>query len=134
MKQFIFLPVLLLGALVLLPGQASAAPPCALADAPTCGGECPPGEMCVDVDYPGPPGGVLCECVPAPMACGDVEGPPLCYGGCPPGLACVDMGPMCVCDPVPTLSEWGIMGMSVLMFGGVIYLRRRRQEIPVRYK
>jgi hypothetical protein len=35
----------------------------------------------------------------------------------------------CECDLVPTLSEWGIMGMAMLMFGGVIYLRRRRQIV-----
>jgi len=27
---------------------------------------------------------------------------------------------------VPTLSEWGVIGMTVLMLGGVLYLRRRR--------
>ena len=129
MKRFIFLPVVLLGALILLPGQVSAAPPCVVADAPTCGGECPPGDMCVDLAYPGPPAGVACECVPAPAFCGDVEGPPLCYGDCPPPLACIDSGGGCVCDPVPTLSEWGIMGMSMLMLGGVLYLRRRRELI-----
>ena len=34
---------------------------------------------------------------------------------------------ICVCA-VPTLSEWGIIGMAVVMFGGVVYMRRRRDE------
>ena len=38
---------------------------------------------------------------------------------------CVDNLGICECA-VPTLSEWGIIGMSLVMFGGVLVLRRRR--------
>ena len=86
--------------LTLAPGLQGVAHalPCAVAGAPTCDGECPASEMCVDVAYPGPPGGILCECVPTDGPCGAVEGPPLCYGDCPPTLSCFDTGGGCTCS------------------------------------
>ena len=115
---------------LLLAAPPAYAVPCGGAAGPTCDGDCAPGTQCVDVGYPGPPTGV-CGCVPSGGPCGLVEGPPLCYGECPPGESCFDKGmPIgCECDVVPTLSEWGIMGMSALMFGGVIFLRRRRRIV-----
>ena len=57
---------------------------------------------------------------------GITAAPPLCLGECPPLEICADLGGFCAY--VPTLSEWGILGTALVMFGGVLYLRRRRAE------
>ena len=128
-RPFLFLSIVL--ALLLMPRMQGVAyaVPCGGAASPTCDGDCAPGTQCVDIGYPGPPAGT-CGCVPAPDACGAVEGPPLCYGECPPGESCFDKGsPIgCECDVVPTLSEWGIFGMSLAMLGMVLYRRRELER------
>lgn len=97
-------------------------PPCGAASAPMCDGECLPHEACIDL-------GGFCGCVDVGgEPCGLTLGAPMCWGACPPGTACVEPVPgICGCEIVPTLSEWGIIGMSLTMFGSVIYLRRRRE-------
>ena len=59
------------------------------------------------------------------LGCGFLTGPPLCLGECPPLEICADLGGLCACV-VPTLSEWDVIAMSLVMFCGVLYLRRRR--------
>jgi hypothetical protein len=119
-----FVAVALAAALVFAPGFQGAVqaqtPPCGLSTAPTCDGECLPNEACIDQ-------GGICKCVDVGgEPCGLTLGPPMCWGACPPGQACVEQPPgMCNCQIVPTLSEWGIIGMSLLMFGGVLVRRRR---------
>ena len=55
-----------------------------------------------------------------------IEAAPQCYGTCPPSEACFESSPgVCTCE-IPTLSEWGIMGMALVMLGGVLYQRRRQ--------
>lgn len=89
--------------------------------APQCDGYCPgAGLACVDT-------GGSCECVPSgSVACGGIAGFPQCWGECPSGTPiCVANAGSCACV-VPTLSEWGIVAMSLVMFGGVLFLRRRQ--------
>jgi len=110
--------------LLLAPGLQGAAsaqyPPCNAALLPMCDGICPPGDGCADI------GGDMCGCVPDAPPCGLMAGPPMCYGDCPPHIpVCIFNGLDCECV-IPTLSEWGIIGMSLVMFGGVLFLRRRR--------
>jgi len=102
-----------------LRGTASAQIQCNAAAAPQCDGACPPGTDCEEQSG-------VCVCKPGPDPCGVDAGPPLCYGECPPlNPICADVGGTCACI-IPTLSEWGIIGMSLVMFGGVLVLRRRR--------
>jgi len=114
----------LAAALLLAPGFQEAVqaqtPPCAVSAAPMCDGECPPSQACVVV-------GQVCACVEVQgEPCGLTAPWPQCWGACPPLQACVDAGQgLCQCQVVPTLSEWGIIGMSLVMFGGVLVLRRR---------
>lgn len=97
-------------------------PPCGSASAPMCDGECSAGLACVDNFGSG-----VCVCVPVSgQPCGVTRGAPECWGGCPPAQACVDAGGVCECQVVPALSEWGILGMSLAMFGSVWLLRGRR--------
>lgn len=112
----------LAAALLLAPGLQGAAsaqyPPCNAAVGPMCDGICPPGDSCVDM-------GAFCGCLPAAPPCGALAGPPQCWGDCPPQApVCVDVGGICECV-IPTLSQLGIIGMSLVMFGGVLVLRRR---------
>ena len=104
-----------------LQGASHAGGPCAPPGTPPmCDGGClSPGEACM-------PTGPFCECLQEPVPCGQAAGPPLCLGVCPPEAPlCVDNHGFCECV-IPTLSEWGIIGMSLVMFGGVLFLRRRR--------
>ena len=96
---------------------------CGDAAVPMCDGLCPPGAACTDM-------GAFCGCALSGDGCGDVIGPPLCGGVCPPmAPLCVDdMGGGCTCA-IPTLSEWGMIGMSLVMFGGVLYQRRRQRSL-----
>jgi hypothetical protein len=113
------LAVLALALVVASPARAQISCGDPSAPAPLCDGACPPGLSCVDT-------GGLCGCVPTGGdPCGVVAGPPLCWGECPPGESCIDAVGVCTCMMIPTLSEWGIIGMSLVMFGGVVYLRRR---------
>jgi hypothetical protein len=57
---------------------------------PECGGDCPPGEMCIDV-------GGFCQCVPAEPC--EFTLPPVCGGDCPLPLNCTDTGLNCQCLP-----------------------------------
>ena len=112
----------LAAALLLAPGLQGAAsaqyPPCNVAAPPMCDGICPPGDSCQEQ-------GGLCVCRPATNLCGFEAPAPLCWGDCPPATpVCVNVGGTCECV-IPTLSEWGIIGMSLVMFGGVLILRRR---------
>jgi hypothetical protein len=71
--------------------------------------------------------GGFCDCVPSGGPCGVMAGPPLCYGDCPPATPiCADMAGVCMCT-IPTLSEWGIIGMSVAMLAAVLIVGRRRE-------
>lgn len=111
--------------LLLFPGPAAQAQggPCSPPGTPPqCDGACPPGQACVEF----PLG--FCTCVETHgNACGLFAGPPQCWGECPPAFpVCVDNFGVCECT-IPTLSEWGIIGMSLVMFGGVLFLRRRRE-------
>ena len=91
---------------------------------PQCDDTCPPGLVCAD-------SGGSCGCVALPgVPCGDPANPggpndaPACYGGCAnPAKVCGTLAGGCAC--IPTLSEWGIMAMSLVMFGSVLWLRRR---------
>jgi len=106
-----------------LQGAAQAQVPCGnpAAPAPQCDAYCPPGQACVDT-------GGDCSCVPTAGPCGVMAGPPQCWGDCPPSMpVCVDNAGVCTCV-VPTLSEWGIIGMSIVMFGSLLYLRRRQED------
>jgi hypothetical protein len=109
--------------LVALLAGAGVAAPCGPGTLPPqCDGACPPDQMCAN-------SGGSCVCQPAPFACqdpGNPSGPPLCWGECPPSAPiCATLAGGCACV-VPTLSEWGIIGMALVMFGGVLALRRRR--------
>ena len=93
---------------------------------PTCNGFCAnPNEVCRPNTVPpldecncGPSGGPGDACVLAT--------PTACIGECAPLETCIYDGVAgCICA-VPTLSEWGIIGMATLMLGGVLYHRRRR--------
>jgi len=98
--------------------------PCSPAGSPPqCDGECPPGEECVQ-DTLGNPANCICESSIA--TCGDGQFPaPQCWGECPPATPiCADVGGSCACV-VPTLSQWGLMTMCLLMLGSVVYLRKR---------
>lgn len=105
-------------------GEAQAQHACgASISAPQCDGYCPGGgQACVDT-------GGSCGCVPSgSVPCGGIAGSPQCWGECPSGMPiCADNAGSCACV-VPTLSEWGIIAMSLVMFGGVLFLRR--QESP----
>jgi hypothetical protein len=98
-------------------------PPCGSATAPQCDGECPFREACEELAGLG-----VCYCLPRSEPCGVVKGPPECWGECPLGKACVDASGICECQVVPALSEWGIIAMLLVMFGGVLVLCRRRAE------
>ena len=103
--------------------EAQAQHACGTTAAPQCDGYCPgTGMACVDT-------GGSCGCVPSGgVPCGVIAGPPQCWGECPSSLPiCVDNAGVCTCA-IPTLSEWGIIGMSMVMFGSVLYLRRRQEE------
>lgn len=119
-----FVAASLAALLLLAPGLGGTAsaqfPPCNGSLPPMCDGACPPGDACVDM-------GGICNCVPvAGEPCGLVAGPPMCWGDCPPDKpVCVENGGICECA-VPTLSEWGIIAMTLVMFAGVLHLRRRR--------
>jgi len=123
----IILAVGVVVAVLLAPGFVvtvlSQTPPCGAATAPQCDGECPFREACLELAGLG-----VCYCLPRSEPCGVLDGPPLCSGECPLTTACVDLGGVCSCEVVPTLSEWGIIAMSLVMFGGVLVLRRRRAE------
>ena len=111
---------------LLAPGVSAQTPACGdhpTVNAPTCDGGCPPGQGCFQLALPGGP----CGCSFSPGTCGDNT--PFCNYDCgDPNLACVDSGGgACVCQVIPTLSEWGIMGMALVMLGGVLYQRRRRE-------
>ena len=98
------------------------ADPCGLGTLrPQCDGACSEGQMCAD-------NGVSCVCQPTTSACqdpGNPNGPPVCWGVCPPSRPiCATLAGGCACE-VPTLSEWGIIIMSLAMFGAVLHLRRR---------
>jgi len=87
--------------------------PCTSGPYPTCGGSCPPGEVCQAVLFHS---GVLpphCACVPSFPACSEYCPQPA--GACPPGQVCIindtagpgrDCGcvtpPLCVGTPWPT--------------------------------
>lgn len=119
-KQLLLSLVASIGLIVLvaLPAHAQT-PPCAASGAPQCDGECGPTQACIDT------GGGICGCVEvAGEACGLTAGPPECWGACPPAQACVYAGGICECQVVPTLSEWGIIGMSLAMLGLILYRRR----------
>ncbi len=106
------------------PGTANALGPCTPPGAPpACNGGCPdPGDMCV------PDGGTGCECLPSAFTpCGEYMAAPECLGECPPLQICEDVGDS-VCACIPTLSQWGIIGMSFVMLGSVLWLRRRRES------
>jgi cysteine-rich repeat protein len=64
------------------------APPCGIAAAPACNGECPAGQECAA-------NGSSCQCL---LPCGDVAAP-ACEGACPEGLSCEDGGGACACLP-----------------------------------
>lgn len=87
----------------------------------TAGGQlCAGGGVCVDCVTDG-------DCIESDTSCG-----PTCASNVCSGTDCTASGETCdagVCV-VPTLSEWGTMGMSVLMLGGVLYLSRRRSIAP----
>ncbi len=94
--------------------------------APECNGFCPnPNEVCRPNQVPpldecncGPSGGPGDAC--------ELATPTACIGECAPLDTCFyDGAGACFCA-VPTLSEWGIVGMALLMLGGVVYLRRRQ--------
>jgi len=124
----VLLALSVVAALLLAPGfQAGvqAQPvPCGAAFLPECDGQCPSGETCMS-DLMG-----SCHCVGGSIRkpCGGWAGPPECWGECPDSNLpiCADVGGICGCV-VPTLSEWGIIGMALVMFGGVLVLRRRRE-------
>jgi hypothetical protein len=91
---------------------------------PQCDDVCPVGQVCADVAG-------VCGCKPAAVPCtapGNPDGPPVCYGACPPSQPiCATLAGGCAC--IPTLSEWGVMALSVLMLAGVL---TRRWPIPTR--
>lgn len=101
-------------------GEAQAQHACGTTAAPQCDGYCPgTTQACVDT-------GGSCACVPTAGPCGTMAGSPQCWGDCPTSTpVCVDAAGVCTCV-VPTLSEWGVIGMSIVMFGGVLFLRRRQ--------
>jgi hypothetical protein len=115
--------VLLLFPVVVHAAGEPCAPP---GSPPACDGVCPPGEECVQ-DTLGNPLNCICEPT-AGYACGDnpTWGVPMCWGYCPPPTVCRVSGSDCVCEPIPTLSEWGIMIFSGLAFGTVLVKSRRR--------
>ncbi len=123
MKSHWLLLSLVACALLLMPVAANAQT-CGSSSLPQCDGVCPLGLVCADA-------GGACDCLPAGgfTPCEDPGNPfgsPLCYGDCPPSTPiCALGGSGCVC--VPTLSEWGIIGMAFVMLGGVLFLRKRRQ-------
>ena len=88
---------------------------------PLCDDTCPVGLVCADV-------GGSCGCVVPTDACqnpANPNGPPVCYGSCPAAKPiCATFAGGCSC--IPTLSEWGTIAMSVVMMGGVLWLRRAR--------
>jgi hypothetical protein len=65
------------------------------ASAPTCNGECPPGEDCVGVAG----GGCVCEDPQPPPHCEDQSTYPTCNGPCPSPLICANLGGECMCVP-----------------------------------
>jgi hypothetical protein len=63
--------------------------PCDAAAYPSCGGLCPPQEVCQPVRAPsGESSHDSCVCVPQDSACGTGGVPVPCIGACPPGQAC----------------------------------------------
>ncbi len=84
---------------------------------PVCNGLCPAGFACVNT-------GTACDCTKENLAC-EGAGAPTCDGSCPDSHACQPFSSGCQCVLVPTLSEWGIISMSLLMLGGVMFMRRR---------
>jgi len=123
----VFLALSVVAAL-LLPLQAQVARaqlPCASTSMPQCDGLCPPGSFCME-DVFGDPANCICQTYP--FVCGGQIGAPQCWGDCPPEMPiCADLGGICECV-IPTLSEWGIIAMSLVMFGGALVLRRRRAQ------
>ncbi len=114
-----------LGALLFLVPAVGMAQPCnPPGSPPQCDGACPPGQECVE----GLPGQCICETSIA--LCGDGQfPPPQCWGSCPPHAPiCADIGGTCACV-IPTLSQWGILAMALVMLGTVFMLRRRSGEI-----
>jgi hypothetical protein len=90
---------------------------------PQCDDVCPLGLVCAN-------SGGGCGCVAPTSPCqdpGNPDGPPVCYGSCPnQAQVCATLAGGCAC--IPTLSEWGVVVMSLLMFGSILWLRRRDLE------
>jgi len=86
---------------------------------PQCDDTCPLGMVCMNV-------GGSCGCQVPTSSCqapGNPNGPPVCYGACPPSQPiCATLAGGCAC--IPTLSEWGVIAMTLVMLGAVV-LRRR---------
>ena len=86
---------------------------------PQCDDTCPPGQVCASL-------GGGCGCVAPTAACsdpGNPNGPPVCYGSCPPSQPiCATLAGGCAC--IPTLSEWGVIAMTLVMLGAVLLQRR----------
>lgn len=91
---------------------------------PQCDDTCPLGLVCTNVAG-------SCGCQAPTSGCqapGNPNGPPVCYGACPPSQPiCATLVGGCAC--IPTLSEWGVVALGLLMFAGVM---TRRRSTPAR--
>lgn len=117
--------LLALFALAVLALPCSALAACGAATPfPQCDDTCPLGLVCANQ-------GGACGCVAPTSACsdpGNPDGPPVCYGSCPPSQPiCATLAGGCAC--IPTLSEWGVIAMTMVMLGAVV-LRRRGTTAP----
>jgi hypothetical protein len=100
--------------------------PCNANPFPVCEfGDCPPGTFCNPDATVG-----RCACEPSPPDCG--QSPfPTCGGACPTGTACAPNPQTGVChcepeqQPLPILSEWGVVTALVLLISaGTLIIRR----------
>jgi hypothetical protein len=86
---------------------------------PQCDDVCPPGLVCAN-------NGGTCGCVAPTAPCQDPlnpNGPPVCYGSCPnPSQVCATLAGGCAC--IPTLGEWAVIGLSMLMLAAVLWRQR----------
>jgi hypothetical protein len=104
--------------------------PCASGAYPTCGGSCPPGEVCQAVTFISNAVAPHCACFPSSLPCPDGCGQP--PGACPPGQLCVvndtpvgDCGcvapPWCLGTIWPTCGGNCPDGLCIAAPGGVCY-------------
>jgi len=92
---------------------------------PACDDTCPLGMVCANVSG-------SCGCQLPTSSCQALtnpNGPPACYGACPPSQPiCATLAGGCAC--IPTLSEWGVIALALLMLASVLTRGRAAPARP----